>query len=61
MNRNADTITMGGNRFDVGPKVLEKTGKGKAAVSTDLFIKSDAAQDIYVDGFEKSLEKVSFK
>lgn len=61
MSRNADTIAMGGNRFDVGPKVLEKTGKDKATVNTDLFIKPPTDTNTYIGGFGAALEKVSFK
>jgi len=61
MSKNADTVTLGGNRFDCGPKVMKKTSVDKEKLSLNLIIKSDKNKDAYIEGFEAALEKVNFK
>jgi len=61
MSKNADTIALGGNRFDCGPKVMKKTGLDKVKMNTDLFIKTEDSADTYMEGFETSLKEMDFR
>lgn len=59
--KNADTIKIGGNQHDCGPKMLKKAGLDKNKGKIDSFIKRDTDSESLIDGFETALKKISFK
>lgn len=61
MSKNADTMALGGNRFDCGPKVIKSSITHTTEQYTKLFIKNDDDDGEFIDGFEDTLETISFK
>lgn len=61
MGKNADTIKMGGNRYDCGPTVLKKVIKNTTEFDSSIFIKRKPDNHTFVDGFEDSLKNMNFK
>ena len=61
MGKNADTIKMGGNRFDCGPSVIKQTDIQQEKLDMKLFIKSDEEEKTFLNGFEEVRKKITFQ
>lgn len=61
MGKNADTIKMGGNRFDCGPTVIKQTNSQQEKLDMKLFIKDDTEEEPFLNGFEEVRKKLTFQ
>lgn len=61
MGKNADTIKMGGNRFDCGPTIIKQMNFQQEKLDMTLFIKDDTKEEPFLNGFEEARKKLTFQ